>query len=106
MARDAHRVLLITTGGTIAGQVADTLQDAAMKRTAGEFSALIGEAVEYLNIKHSLDISIESQELINVDSSDIQPAVWTELAETVREKYDEHDSFIITHGTNTLGYTC
>ncbi|HTZ87312.1 MAG TPA: asparaginase [Solirubrobacteraceae bacterium] len=106
MARDAHRVLLITTGGTIAGQVADTLQDAAMKRTAGEFSALIGEAVEYLNIKHSLDISIESHELTNVDSSDIQPAVWTELAETVRERYDEHDSFLITHGTNTLGYTC
>ena len=29
-----------------------------------------------------------------------------QLAALIKEKYDKYDSFIITHGTNTLGYTC
>ncbi len=106
MANDPHRVLMITTGGTIAGQVAETLQDAAMKRTAEEFSELIAGAVAYLNAKHGLDISVEKDEVADVDSSDIEPHVWTDLASRVKARYDEFDSFIITHGTNTLGYTC
>jgi L-asparaginase len=28
------------------------------------------------------------------------------LAALIKEKYDDYNSFIITHGTNTLGYTC
>lgn len=106
MANDPHRVLMITTGGTIAGQVAANLQENAMKRTADEFSELVGGAVAYLNAKHDLDISVEKLELADVDSSDIQPEIWSTLASTVKERYDDFESFIITHGTNTLGYTC
>jgi L-asparaginase len=106
MARDPHRVLMITTGGTIAGQVAANLQDDAMKRTADEFSELIAETVEYLNAKHSLDITVDKHVVADVDSSDIEPEIWSELAATVKAKYDDYESFIITHGTNTLGYTC
>jgi L-asparaginase len=106
VANDPHRILLITTGGTIAGEVAETLQDASMKSTAGEFSELISRAVVYLNEKHDLDISVEPVAVAEVDSSDIEPSIWTELAKMVKDRYDDFDSFIITHGTNTLGYTC
>jgi len=106
VAKDPHRVLMITTGGTIAGQVAANLQDQAMKRTAEEFSELIGETVQYLNEKHNIDIDIATREVTNVDSSDIQPEVWSHLTRTIKESYDDFHSFIITHGTNTLGYTC
>jgi L-asparaginase len=41
-----------------------------------------------------------------VDSSDIQPEHWTTLAEQIHAQYDDYDGFIITHGTNTMGYTC
>lgn len=97
---------MITTGGTIAGEIAETHQDNRMKHTAEEFSELIARAVVYLNEKHNLSISVDSVAVAEVDSSDIEPPIWTELATTVKARYDDFDSFIITHGTNTLGYTC
>jgi L-asparaginase len=97
---------MITTGGTIAGEVATDLQDKAMKRSADELSTIIAPTIDYLNRKHGLDIAMETHELANVDSSDIEPRVWSELAATIKTRFDEFDSFIITHGTNTLGYTC
>jgi L-asparaginase len=102
---DRHRILLIATGGTIAGHVATDRQDEQMVRTADEFSALVGPTVAYLNTKQNLDIQIDTSELFNLDSSDILPTHWAQLAALIKEKYDEYDSFIITHGTNTLGYT-
>jgi L-asparaginase len=116
VAEDPHRILMITTGGTIAGEIAtggaDTKtaaepdQDDRMKNTAEDFSRLIARAVGYLNEKHSLKIEVDALAIAEVDSSDIEPSIWSELAMTVKARYDEFDSFIITHGTNTLGYTC
>lgn len=106
-----HRLMLITTGGTIAGQVAADDHDEAMKRTAEAFSGLIGPTVSYLESRLELEISIEPHPLdpLNpqgVDSSNIMPEHWRQLAHTIRDNYDSYDSFVITHGTNTLGYTC
>lgn len=103
---DTHRIFLITTGGTIGGQVANDQQDEQMIRTADQFSALLGPTLGYLTRKHSLDIQLDSVALCDVDSSNILPQHWIELAALIKEKYDDYDSFIITHGTNTLGYTC
>lgn len=101
-----HRVLLITTGGTIAGQVAVGTRDKAVKRTAEAFASMIAPAVSYLNTKHDLDVTIEPDAYVDVDSSDIMPTHWVALASRIKERFDAFDSFIITHGTNTLGYTC
>jgi L-asparaginase len=103
---DLHRILLITTGGTIAGQVAADKQDEQMVRTADAFSNLVGPTVNYLKRKHNLDIHIEPIPICDVDSSNILPEHWMNLAALIKEKYDDYESFIITHGTNTLGYTC
>lgn len=40
-----------------------------------------------------------------VDSSDITPEHWTELARMIKEHYDNHDGFVILHGTDTMAYT-
>lgn len=101
-----HRMLLITTGGTIAGQVAQDKQDKAMVRTAEDFSALVGRTITYLNEKYDLDIELSTLAPCDVDSSNITPRHWIELAGLIKKNYDSHESFIITHGTNTLGYTC
>lgn len=103
---DTHRILLITTGGTIAGQVAKDEKDDDVVRTADQFSAIVGPTVGYLKERHDLDIHIDPVELCNEDSSNILPTHWVQLAALIKEKYDAYDSFIITHGTNTLGYTC
>jgi L-asparaginase len=101
-----HKLLLITTGGTIAGQAAAAKQDEDMVRTADEFLNLVGPTVSHLNRKHELEISIDTYPLCDEDSSNILPKHWVELAATIKKKYDDYDSFVITHGTNTLGYTC
>lgn len=100
------KILLITTGGTIAGQIAMDKRDDQDSRTADEFSELIKPTVYSLKRRWDIEVDIDSFELDNVDSSDIVPQHWTKLAALIKEKYDEYDSFIITHGTNTLGYTC
>jgi L-asparaginase len=101
-----HRLLLITTGGTIAGQVASDKQDASMKRTGQEMTGLLGNTIDYQNRKNDLDIDLEVEEVANVDSSNILPEHWKKLALRIQARYDDFESFVITHGTNTLGYTC
>ncbi|MBF8273534.1 MAG: Asparaginase/glutaminase [Magnetococcales bacterium] len=103
---NAYRIHLITTGGTIAGQVAADKQDESMKRSADEFKDLISGTLGYLNRKHKLEIDLTTFELANIDSSNIKPSHWMALVDHIKQEYDKHDAFIITHGTNTLGYTC
>lgn len=97
-------ILLITTGGTIAGNVA--LANIEEAQLAKDFADLIMPTTLYLRSRWGTDIKIEHEELCNVDSSDILPEHWTKLAQLVHDKYDDFDAFVITHGTNTLGYTC
>lgn len=49
------------------------------------------------------DISVV--EIINIDSTDLDPKVWTRLARIIYEKYSDFDGFVVTHGTDTLAYT-
>ena len=40
-----------------------------------------------------------------IDSSDMSPRLWTELAHIIADRYDEYDGFVILHGTDTMAYT-
>jgi len=40
-----------------------------------------------------------------VDSSNINPATWTKLAEVIGENYNDYDGFIVLHGTDTMAYS-
>ena len=103
---DTHSLLLISTGGTIAGQVAMDKRDDQDTRTADEFTELITPTLSSLKKKWNVEVNIEPYSLCEVDSSDILPQQWKDLAALIKEKYDDYDSFVVTHGTNTLGYTC
>jgi len=98
------RLLIISTGGTIAQKIDDktlatiTTEDGRK----GDFEKILPQ--EDLG-KMGID-SITAQEVTNKDSSNINPEDWKKMADAVRDKYDDYDAFIITHGTNTLGYTC
>ena len=90
------RILLLATGGTIAsrpapgGGLAPAIEAAELLRFVPE----LGEVCE-----------IASQQLCNLDSTDLGPAQWLALAAAVREQYDRYDGFVITHGTDTMAYT-
>ena len=40
-----------------------------------------------------------------IDSSDMSPRLWTELAHIIADNYDNYDGFVILHGTDTMAYT-
>jgi L-asparaginase len=100
------KVLLITMGGTISGQVsANEIEKESMKDSK-EFASILNNAKNSIEITEKIKTSINHIPLCeDLDSSDIKPDHWSLLAQTIKNEYDNYDSFLITHGTNTMGYT-
>lgn len=46
---------------------------------------------------------LESDPLL--DSSNMNPADWLPIAETIRDRYAEFSGFVVLHGTDTMAYT-
>lgn len=94
------KILLIATGGTIS-QAHDEFGTAinAGTTTADDFKTSLKAIPEKWNI------DIETLPLLTKDSSNIVPADWDKIINTIVDKYDGYEAFLITHGTNTLGYT-
>jgi L-asparaginase len=40
-----------------------------------------------------------------IDSSDITPQRWCQLAHVISDRYDEYDGFVVLHGTDTMAFT-
>ena len=40
-----------------------------------------------------------------IDSSDMSPALWTDLSLCIADRYDDYDGFVVLHGTDTMAYT-
>ena len=51
---------------------------------------------------HQIDYHSISRQ---IDSSDMTPEIWAELAHIIEEEYDDYDGFVILHGTDTMSYT-
>ena len=101
------KILLISTGGTIAGEVASNRRSRSMETVdAIGLSELLLPTILSLKETRDIEVLIEPYQFSAVDSTDIGPEHWTGLADLIREKYDGYDAFVIVHGTNTLGYTC
>lgn len=88
------RILLIHTGGTLGMEGTQHLEPGHYAR------ALVEQLPEYVGFAH-----VDSLVLYNLDSSDMGPEQWAELARTIAEKRHEYDGFIIIHGTDTMPYT-
>ena len=41
----------------------------------------------------------------NIDSTNMKPEIWDNIASVITEQYAEYDGFVVTHGTDTLSYT-
>ena len=91
-------VLIIYTGGTI-GMVRDE-ETNALK--AFDFDSLIKEIPEIKKFAHQLDVHSFD---VPIDSSNMQPENWLEIAEIIYNNYNKHDGFVILHGSDTMAYT-
>ena len=98
MNKDKSSVLLIYTGGTI-GMKEDPV-DQTLRPF--DFGALLEEVPEL----RKFDIRIDSYTFDPlIDSSDVEPAMWQQLAVLIRDNYDSYDGFVVLHGTDTMAYS-
>lgn len=92
------KVLLIYTGGTI-GMVED-LKSGQLK--SFDFDHLYAQIPEL----EKLPISLEAKSFEHpIDSSDMKPEIWTNLAKMVADNYERFDGFVILHGSDTMAFT-
>ncbi|MBC7695106.1 MAG: type I asparaginase [Burkholderiales bacterium] len=98
MTNSKPSVLLIYTGGTIG-----MMQDARTGELKPfNFKALTKQVPEL----EKFDIKLSSISFKNpIDSSNMHPRVWMELATIIKDNYQQHDGFVILHGSDTMSYT-
>jgi len=99
------RVLVIFTGGTVAGNVANSNVSQNIKSDPNSFMSILKDSVDIVKKNWQIEIVPSISELLNVDSSNMQPENWTMIIDEIQKKYDDYDAFIVLHGTNTMGYT-
>jgi len=89
------KILLIISGGTI-GMKPD---EKGILKPSGDKELI--RLFPHLEEIASYDVEY----FANIDSSDMQPEMWSQLAELVYLNYDKYKAFVITHGTDTMAYT-
>lgn len=67
-----------------------------------DFSQILQEVPELK--KFALSIEVHTFDPL-IDSSDVEPALWQELASLIEARYEEFDGFVILHGTDTMAYS-
>lgn len=91
-------ILLIYTGGTI-GMMKDP-NSGALK--AFDFNNLLKKIPEL----KLLDCKIKTVSFTNpIDSSNMNPHYWLQIAELIENNYDAFDGFVILHGSDTMSYS-
>jgi len=94
------RVLMICTGGTIGMLPSNPdIPGSALKPASWK------KIKENLHSLNSLKFDVETREMDLIDSSDMHPDYWIELARKIQEEYLEFDGFVVLHGTDTMAYT-
>ena len=93
MDRKKH-ILLLTTGGTIAsvegGQGLEPHRSGVMDN-------------EIHQLRTYYDITV--QDVMCLDSSNIQPEQWQQMARVIFESRTDYDGIVVSHGTDTMAYT-
>lgn len=98
---DQARILVLATGGTIAGQAGSATRpdyrpgQIDIADFLGEFSRL------------GLDTQLEGRQVANIDSANIGPELWTILHQQISAAIDDpaYGGVIVTHGTDTAEET-
>jgi L-asparaginase len=98
----ANGVLVIYTGGTIGSKPRDPDPDSPqvvvtwleLERATPELAAL-----------KQRGLRIECEEIMPLDSCNVGPKEWQQIAGIIQERYNEYEGFVILHGTDTMVYT-
>lgn len=93
------RVYVAYTGGTI-GMVRSpqgyTPSPGFLKDQLQAMTDLTGDGMPHFEVHEYADL---------LDSANITPENWFQIAEDIQGHYDDYDGFIILHGTDTMAFT-
>lgn len=92
------KIFVIYTGGTI-GMIIDPNTGALKPFT---FEQIIENVPELRRMDYEL--TVHSFDPI-IDSSDMTPEIWALLAQLIEDNYEDHDGFLILHGSDTMAFT-
>jgi len=91
------RILIIYTGGTF-GMSYD--KDGVL--IPFNFDYIIDQLPTLKNLALAITaVSFDTP----IDSSNINPEHWQLISSIIYDQYDEHDGFVVLHGTDTMAYT-
>ncbi len=89
------RILMLATGGTIASMESESgLTPQLTSQEILNFVPQVGEVCQ-----------VDTLQLMNLDSTNVAPEHWLQMAAAIQKNYDHYDGFVLTHGTDTMGYT-
>lgn len=98
MTKTIPNILLIYTGGTI-GMIKDP-ETGALR--AFDFENLLVRIPEL----KLLECTIETYSFDDpIDSSNMNPDYWIQIAEVIENNYEAFDGFVVLHGSDTMSYT-
>lgn len=90
-----HKILILFTGGTIA----------SVKTAEGLEPVLDAKQILSFLPDMKKDILVDSLQICNLDSTNVDYHVWLRLVEAIEAHYEAYDGFVICHGTDTMAYT-
>ena len=88
-------ICVLATGGTIASRPTPN----------GLMPALSGEDILAMVPELRERCDIDCVQLLQLDSTNLQPEHWQRMARAVAERRKQYDAFVITHGTDTMAYS-
>ena len=89
------KILMVGTGGTIASEMTE----------AGLVPELTGaDFLKYVPAVRQL-CQVDCLQVCNIDSTNMTPAHWRQVAQAIQLRYGGYDGFVVCHGTDTMGYT-
>jgi L-asparaginase len=104
-------VLVVYTGGTIGSMPRDP-QDPKSPLVAVDWtefrhrtSSLSPQLADGSINTRYIGFNVDGATLEPLDSCNIGPGYWVELARIIEENYDRYEGFVVLHGTDTMVYT-
>lgn len=94
-------VLVIYTGGTIGSKPRDA-DDPESPQFVVPYQELEARTVELGRVPFRV---VPYEGIEPLDSCNVGPKEWVEMAECIRDNYDDFNGFVILHGTDTMVYT-
>ena len=89
------RILIITTGGTIA----------SIESSDGLVPGMSSQQLLSRMPRIPDDIELKNISLFHIDSTDMTVNHWMKIIGAIRDNYDDFDGFVVCHGTDTMAYT-